>query len=127
MVIALMAGSLIRLGLARRARIRTEERTWQAEWLAESGLERAAARLAADRDYRGETWEPSAEELGGPWSGRVLIEIEPERETDNPDGPPTFHVRARADYPFNALPRARRTRAITVGFHTKTPNAGGER
>ncbi len=56
-----------------------EHRRLQAEWLAESGLARAAARLAADPSYKGETWDvpgaaPSAKltarELSGSRSSR---------------------------------------------------------
>ena len=117
-VIALMAATLLRLGLTRRARIRSEERTWQAEWLAESGLERASARLAADPAYRGETWDVSAADLGGRWRGRVVLEVEP---VDRP-GPPTFRVRSRADYPSDDPPGARRTREVLVGLEHE-PNA----
>ena len=37
-----------------------QERRLQAEWLAESGVQRALARLAGDRDYPGETWSLTA-------------------------------------------------------------------
>ena len=52
----MICGGLLRLVGSQRVLIRSEERTLQAEWLAESGVERAVARLAGDTSYRGETW-----------------------------------------------------------------------
>ena len=49
----------------------------QAQWLAESGLERATAQLAADADYSGETWNIPAENLGAADAGTVKIEVAP--------------------------------------------------
>src|SRR4051812_23678064 len=73
MLIVLIGGTLLRTGLVQRRQLRMEERKLQAEWLAESGLERAAARLAEDPAYRGETRKILAADLGGPWSGTVII------------------------------------------------------
>ena len=44
--------SLLRLSVAERRRVQTEAWQVQAAWLAESGLERAAARLDADAAYQ---------------------------------------------------------------------------
>jgi Tfp pilus assembly protein PilX len=80
----------------------------QAEWLAESALARAGAKLLADRDYHGETWQVTAPELGrsssrqkstasgeaaGP-GGLTLISVEPLA-----DRPTARRVRVRADFP----------------------------
>ena len=51
-------------GLAHRDLVRGQG--WprlQAEWLAESGVQRALARLALDRDYPGERWVLTAADL----------------------------------------------------------------
>jgi Tfp pilus assembly protein PilX len=101
-VAAMIGGALLRTGFVQRRRIQMEERRLQALWLAESGLERAAARLADAPDYRGETWEVPAADLGGPWAGTVTIAV----ETTN--APPSRRtVRVQADYPNGAEPRAR--------------------
>jgi hypothetical protein len=92
--ITLISGVLIREGQAGRAVVRDEERRLQAEWLAESGLSRAAARLAEGRDYPGETWEIPAEAIGGGEPAVVTIAVE------IPAGQPDRRsVRVRADYP----------------------------
>jgi Tfp pilus assembly protein PilX len=89
-VAAMIGGALLRTGLVQRRRIQMEERRLQALWLAESGLERAAARLADAHDYRGETWEVPAADLGGPWPGTVTIAVE------TTDAPPSRRTGARA-------------------------------
>ena len=65
-VITLISGAVLKVGLAHRDLVRAQERRLQAEWLAESGVQRALARLAVDRDYAGETWPFSAADLGLP-------------------------------------------------------------
>src|SRR4051794_6380407 len=76
LAITMIAGALLRIGLAERRLIRDEERRLQAEWLVESGLERAAERISASGDYAGETWNVAADELNGPAPGVVRIVVE---------------------------------------------------
>jgi hypothetical protein len=57
--------------------MRAEQQRLQADWLAESGLERAAAKLAADQNYSGETWEIAAADLGSGMAGAVTIVVAP--------------------------------------------------
>jgi len=49
----------------------------QCEWLAESGLDRAAVQLAIDANYIGETWKIPAEKIDGINAGIVRIEVKP--------------------------------------------------
>ena len=108
--ITTVCGVLLRIGLAERQRIRAEERRLQAEWLVESGLERAAARIAESKgEYQGETWDVSAADLGGRDSGRVTIAVEaPKGESGR------RQVRVQADYPHDATARVRLSKALTV-------------
>jgi type II secretory pathway component PulK len=73
LVMTLICGSLLRTIQTQRALVRSEERRLQADWLAESGLERAYARLANDPAYRGETWTLPADQIGGTDAGSVTI------------------------------------------------------
>ena len=75
MVVGALVIGWTRDGLAERERSRKAEQRLQAEWLAESALQRAAARLSAKSDYSGEVWNISATELGGADAGRVEIKI----------------------------------------------------
>jgi Tfp pilus assembly protein PilV len=64
LVMMTLGAALLRVALQERDSNRDQERRLQAEWLVESGLERARARLAADAGYAGETWSLSAADLG---------------------------------------------------------------
>ena len=92
----------------------TRKQVWrlQAAWLAESGLQRAAARLADDADYAGETWNLTAEQLG--LSDAAVVEIEVV-ETDTPN---RRTVRVRADYPNHPQHRCRHAKSVDVGLPT---------
>jgi Tfp pilus assembly protein PilX len=118
-LIALIGGTLLRTGLVQRRRLQMEEGKLQAEWLAESGLERAAARLAAAPDYRGETWRVPAADLGGRGPGTVTIAVEPVAAQ-----PGRRTVRVQADYPDGAGPRARRRKHATVELGPGAPEEG---
>jgi hypothetical protein len=107
-----LCGVILRIGLAERQRLRGEEQRLQAEWLVESGLERAAARIAASRgDYRGETWDLSASDLGGPNSGRVTIAVETPKEPSA-----RRQVRVQAEYPRDAPAPTRLTKVSTIAI-----------
>ncbi len=69
--------SLVRLGVAQRREAEVRDWETQAVWLAESGLDRAAARLAVDPKYGGETWTIPSSVFGGNKSGRVEIAVRP--------------------------------------------------
>ena len=81
----------------------------QAGWLAEAGLDRAAARLAVDSAYAGETWTINAERLGGPDAAAVLIRA----EKDELQTPGRLVV-VQAAYPAEGTRQARLTRTITI-------------
>ena len=57
--------------------IKQRQRQVQAQWLAESAIDRAAARLRRDPSYQGETWQLSPADLGDRWSAQISIQIEP--------------------------------------------------
>ena len=96
--------------LGRRA---SDSQRWQiqASLLAESGLDRAVARLWADADYGGETWAPGAAEFDGRHSAAVAIEVEPV-----PDEPERRQIRIRADYPDHPYHRCREMRSVVISL-----------
>jgi Tfp pilus assembly protein PilX len=106
-VIMLLGAALLKVALLERESSRETERRLQAQWLAESGLERARARLASDASYPGETWTLSAADLG-------LVESAPARadegkregavgvvtiSVDRSGGGISRVVRVQAEYP----------------------------
>ena len=103
--------SLVRLAMGQRVRVEAESRRLQCVWLAESALDRAAWRLAADPKYPGETWKVAADALGGTDPAVVLIQVEP-----LPEQPMRRLVRVRADYPDHPIDRVRLSKQAVVGF-----------
>lgn len=108
LVVGLIGFALLRVAVARRGAVRAEERRLQASALAESALDRAAARLAADPAYAGETWEIPAGDLGGRGTARVVIRVGPAADA------PGRLISVQADYPADSTLRARRSRSLVV-------------
>ena len=83
----------------------------------ESGLARAAARLAANPDYQGETWALSASSLGGRDAGEVTIVVKPLEKSAS-----RRRVRVEADYPSgDPTRRARQSKQLIVDVGTDQP------
>jgi Tfp pilus assembly protein PilV len=101
--------SVVKLATAQRQTIKTQQWQAQAAWLAEAGLERAAARLATDPSYTGETWTIAGDQLGGPDGAAVAIRLEAV-----PGEPNRRLVRVQADYPDDPRDRARQEKQIVM-------------
>ncbi|MCR4413480.1 MAG: hypothetical protein NUV77_13750 [Thermoguttaceae bacterium] len=108
--------SVARLAATRRIEVRQVGRALQARWLAESALDRAAARLAADPGYTGETWTVSPDALGGDEGGSVRIEV-----LAIADQPARRRVRVQADYPDDPTSRIRVSKEITIAHQPEAP------
>jgi hypothetical protein len=117
-LVTLLCGVLLRQASLGRMAAHGEERRMQAEWLAESGLARASARLAADRGYRGETWGIPPDALGGR-AGVVRIAVEPLEDTKTVRR--RARVRAEADYPRGDDRRARLSKTLIIDLGTEPP------
>jgi len=76
MVIATLAVCLARTLVAEHRQSRWRGNQLQAFWLAESAIERAAARLAATRDYAGEEWQVKLPLSGAAVQARAAIRVE---------------------------------------------------
>src|SRR5262245_58154980 len=114
-LVTIFCGALMRQVTTHRGALRDEERRMQAEWLAESGAARAAARLTADHAYEGETWNVSAADLGGE-AAAVNIVVEPIA-----DQPTRRLIRVEADFPHADERRARSSKTLTVDFGIERP------
>ncbi len=121
-VVMLLGTALLKIALAHRDSNRDFERRLQAEWLVESGLERARARLAENRGYSGETWPLAAADLGLPESGSAagVVTISVDRALG-----PTARVRVRvqADYPRDGPRHARHTEERFIELEPKKAGA----
>ena len=122
-VITLIGAALLKVGLAQRKAVRSEEHRLQAEWLAESGLDRALARVTLDRNYRGEEWPIRPEDLslgalasvGEPSSSAAqpaaVITISVERIAESAN---RRRIRVQADFPLDPLVRSRHTKQMVI-------------
>jgi len=108
-VVGLICAGMIKLAFSRRTELSMDERRVQAAWLAESGVDRAVARLQASSEYSGETWNITSDELGGRGGASLLIQIE-----KVPDQSDRRKVRVQADYPVESSHRARESRELIV-------------
>jgi Tfp pilus assembly protein PilV len=98
-----------RIALVSHQATQTAQWKTQSRWLVESGMERAAAKLAADPAYAGETWNIPAAELGTEDNGVVRIEVKPV------DGQPSRRaVRIEADFPDDPVHRTRQEKEIVI-------------
>ncbi len=116
MLIGMVSAAFVRAGVARRRQSAMAERRAQADWLAESALDRAAVRLESDDTYDGETWNIPADDLGGRGTAAVRIEVE-----NVADAPRRRRVNVQAEYPLGSDRRARRSRSITIELAPKPP------
>ena len=116
-VILLISGVLLKIGVAHRDRVRSMERSLQAEWLAQAGLDRAVARLASSAGYAGETWALAPRDLGlteasGGEPGRAaLVSIKVEKP---PGAPARRLIKVQADFPPDPPHRARHSTQMLV-------------
>jgi Tfp pilus assembly protein PilX len=122
-IVTMISAVVLKVGFAHRELARAQERRLQAEWLAESGAQRAVARLSFDRDYAGETWSLSASDLGQPEhvppagapatanSPAAVVAIAVARVAADAD---RRRIHVQADYPRDAPRRSRHTKEITI-------------
>jgi len=120
-VLTLVGAALLKLGLARRQVGRDFEHRLQAEWLVESGLSRALARITAERDYKGETWSIDPADLGLPeqpqpgngnakgHSAAAIVTISVKQPETN-----RRLVRVQADYPPLGAKHLRCSQEISI-------------
>jgi hypothetical protein len=104
MIMATVTGQI----LAQRRRLEHRHYELQADWLARSGIERAAARLLADPAYDGETLAPIL-------FAEVRIDV-----TKAADSPDTFRIEVQSRYPADAndvvvRTTTRRLRRVATG------------
>jgi Tfp pilus assembly protein PilX len=114
-LVSALTATLVQIVILQRSQVERDEWQLQAEWLAESGVDRAAARLAADGAYTGEEWLPQPPGAPAPL-GRVRIAIDRSSGTNEP------HVTVVADVPHDADERARVRKNVVLP--TIQPTAG---
>jgi hypothetical protein len=131
-VLTLLGAALLKLSLARRQFNRELEHRLQADWLVESGIDRALARLATVNDYKGETWRLSAADLGLPESPGQALGPKPSGSAaavititvDHPRAESAGRrVRVQADYQAAGANRCRSSDELLVDLEPKKAGA----
>jgi hypothetical protein len=126
--VTLISGVLLKVGIAYRDHVRAQERKLQADWLAQSGIERALARLADKADYTGETWTISKNDLDADSAPReesgpaALVTIRVERPGGSAD---RRMIKVQADIPPEPSRRIRHTNQVLVELGS--PKTGASR
>jgi type II secretory pathway pseudopilin PulG len=131
-IVTLISGAVLKVSVAHRELARSQERRLQAEWLAESGVDRAMARLAEDREFTGETWSLSDNDLGrseqAPRGASPTPAVAPEAQiTITVERVPAFanrrRVHVQADYPLDAPRRSRHSKEIMIDLEPSQAGA----
>ena len=112
-LVMLLGAAWLRIIVLERQHLRVQQNRMQAEYLANSALSRAAARLAADSEYDGETIHVSAESLAARSPATVTIRVVAA------DDPQARLVTASARVPAEGRDRAQRSKQQRILLPTK--------
>ncbi len=119
LLVASMVGlALIETILTHHRQMHIMSRQQQCFWLAEAGVERAVRKLADSPDYRGETWEVSADVLGIARPAVVTIEVTKAAESSE-----TREIRSEARFPGDPVQRNAYQRKLTVSIPPEDPTS----
>lgn len=112
-----VGAAILQTAMAQRRLTRRQQWRMQSAWLAESGIERADAKLRVDAGYEGETWSISAAEIGGRAKGDVRIAV-----TADPNDENRRTVRVIANFPAGQADRSQTTKSIEIDLKRPTPS-----
>jgi Tfp pilus assembly protein PilX len=113
LIVTSLVGSMLQGTLRARRQLHAERDRRQTELLLEAGADRAASRLAAEPDFRGETWQVPAEAIVGRGEGRVTTEVSSAADNQLPSEQ-SWQVRVVAEYPLGSGSSIRRSRTFFV-------------
>ena len=112
LVVMLVAGAVVRSRVIAHRQARQSQQQLQAEWLAESAIERARAQLVHSATFSGETWRPAMQSIsGGESPATVEIRIESVEASNE-----TRRIVAVATYPNVDLRRVTVRRELTISL-----------
>jgi Tfp pilus assembly protein PilX len=115
-LIMLLAGSWLRVVAMERRQLAAQHNRMQAEYVADAALARAAARLASDPAYDGETMHASGESLASAAGAAVTIRVR------SIEGDPHARlVTVSAEFPAGSRDRAVRSIEQQIHLATKEP------
>ena len=109
LLVTMIGGSLLKLGLTQRRQARREQMRQQAMWLAESGIERAAAQLRINSDYEGEDWTLAGTDSIRGKQATVKISIQQSDESAD-----RRTIAVVADFPRDTDQRVRISKQVVI-------------
>jgi type II secretory pathway pseudopilin PulG len=107
-----IATTMVTESIARRVQLHVELNARQAELLVQAGQGRAAARLAADDDYAGESWTPAVSDSKAAVVTITVETIDEEAANDRPTNDRATRVTVVASYPKGDPKAVRRSRVF---------------
>ena len=110
-IISAIGMSLLKSAISQHRQVARDVLVVQSRWLAESGIDRAAALLKTDEKAAGFQWSVPAEQLGGRHAAKVTIEIKPVE-----NAPQRRQIVAATEYPAESPKRIRATVTRFVDF-----------
>jgi type II secretory pathway component PulK len=108
LVITAIIGTMIRGTLRNHRQLRSEKDLRQTELLVDAGVARASKRLAADPEYRNETWSLPPDAITESGEGRVTIELTASAARGS------LTARISAEYPIGNEHSVRRSRIVQL-------------
>jgi len=111
-----LAGLIARTIVVNMQYDRAQRWRMQCQWLAEAGVERAIARIAADPDFTGETWRIGPEQLDGRHAAVVWMAV-----ASDPREPAERLLNVQADFPDAPHARVRHTRTVRLPRQNPIP------
>jgi type II secretory pathway component PulK len=112
LVVTSIVVSMLQGTMRTRRQLHSERDRRQNKFLLQAGADRAAGRLAAEPDFRGDTWNLSANAITGQSDGRVTTEISPNA------GNQGWLVHVLAEYPVGREFTIRRTQVFQISTAT---------
>jgi hypothetical protein len=107
-----LLGTMLQAAVQSRRQLRIERDLRQCELLQRAGIDRAAAQIARQPDYAGETWVVPAGALGREHQAHVTVRIPTDSTT------PTRRIEILAEYPYGDETSIRRS--FTATFTPRT-------
>jgi hypothetical protein len=107
-IVMALVGAMLLAALRTGRQLHVERDLRQCELLLSAGIARATSQIAQARDYRGETWRLSSDEITGAAAGEVKIEAVPDSPTSD------AQLRITAEYPLGNETSIRRSKTIHV-------------
>lgn len=95
-------GGLLKQTSIELKQLKKEQYLVQANWLANAAAQRAVIELENQKNYTGETWNLSPEQITGTLPGSVKIEIQPSEIKDQ-----SVIIRTIASYPSDSVDQVR--------------------